>query len=309
MLLKFSSIRWIIALLITSIGFSQSKETLVATEVVIKSNHGTLIKHPNILSQYVDSRTIEVFLPKGYSKTATRYGVLYVHDGQNIFNPKTADAGLDWGVDEVIDSLLQADLIKNTLVVAIWNNGSKRFSEYMPKAPAAATENPQAKKALLQKTGYDRLYSDEYLKFLVTELKPFIDRTYNTSSQPEDTAIMGASMGGLISLHALVTYPDVFGAAACLSTHWPVPFLGDAYIQTLSNDLPDPKTHRLYFDYGTLSLNSQYEPYQIRVNEILKNKGYLEGDDFISKKFEGASHTIQSWNARVHIPIQFILKK
>ncbi|MFL1897298.1 alpha/beta hydrolase [Aquimarina sp. 2-A2] len=309
MLSKSHSVVWILVLLITTLGFSQSNEVLSSEALVTKTNHGTLIKHPNLSSQYIDARTIEVFLPTGYSDTSTPYGVLYVHDGQNVFNAKTADVRLDWGLDEILDSLLQANVIKNTLVVAIWNNGAKRFSEYMPKAPAVATENPEARKALLQKTGYDKLYSDDYLKFIVTELKPFIDSTYNTATAPKDTAIMGASMGGLISLHALTTYPHIFGAAACLSTHWPVPFLGNAYINTLTNTLPDPTTHKLYFDYGTLSLDAQYEPYQLRVNEILKNKGYKEGVDFISKKFEGASHNIQSWNARIHIPIEFILKK
>ncbi|MDH7447179.1 alpha/beta hydrolase [Aquimarina sp. 2201CG14-23] len=290
---------------------SVSEKKLVAE---VFNNHmlnpeSEIIIHENFKSQYVIPRNVEVFLPKGYNATATtKYKVLYMHDGQNVFNPKTSYTGIDWGVDEAIDSLIKIGKIKNTIVVAPWNTVKKRFSEYMPETPAELTSSPEVKAALKQNTGFDDLYSDEYLKFLVEELKPFIDKTYNVSTKLEDTSIMGSSMGGLISLYAICKYPDVFGAAGCVSTHWPIPVLGEAYMKTLPSTLPDPKSHKIYFDFGTETLDAQYEPFQKQVDQMMIDKGYTEGKNWITKKFEGAAHNEKSWNARVHIPLGFLLQ-
>ncbi|GAA4272172.1 alpha/beta hydrolase-fold protein [Aquimarina gracilis] len=274
---------------------------------VLKENE--IVIHKSFKSKHVDARNVEVFLPTGYDATSSnKYKVLYMHDGQNVFNPKTSYTGIDWGVDEAVDSLLKLKKIKNTIVVAAWNNGSKRFSEYMPQAPKEISETKEAKEGLKKNTGFDKLFSDAYLKFLVEELKPFIDRTYNVSTKPEDTSIMGSSMGGLISLYAICKYPDVFGAAGCVSTHWPVFILGEAYMSTLPSTLPDPSNHKIYFDFGTETLDAQYEPHQIKVDQMMASKGYTRGENWITKKFEGADHSEKSWKARIHIPLEFLLK-
>jgi len=266
-----------------------------------------VIFYKNFESKYVAVRNVEVFLPIGYNAASVKkYKVLYMHDGQNVFNPKTSYTGIDWGVDEAIDSLLLAGKIKNTIVVAPWNT-ARRFSEYMPKAPAEASETLEAKKELKKRTGFDSLLSDNYLKFLVEELKPFIDKAYNTSTLVEDTSIMGSSMGGLISLYAICKYPDVFGAAGCVSTHWPIPILGEAYIATLSESLPSPENHKIYFDYGTKTLDAQYEPFQNQVDTIMSAKGYTKNVNWTTKKFKGAAHDEKSWNKRIHIPLEFLL--
>ncbi|MFD2561387.1 alpha/beta hydrolase [Aquimarina rubra] len=278
-------------------------------EVITDNTKGKVIIHENFKSEYVIPRNVEVFLPDGYdANSKDKYNVLYMHDGQNVFNPKTSYTGIDWGVDETVDSLIKIGKIKNTIVVAPWNTEKKRFSEYMPEAPAEATSSAEVKAALKQNTGFDDLYSDEYLKFLVEELKPFIDKTYNVYTKIENTSIMGSSMGGLISLYAICKYPEVFGAAGCVSTHWPVPVLGEAYMQTLPSTLPDPATHKIYFDFGTETLDAQYEPFQKRVDQMMKDKGYTEGKNWITKKFEGAAHHEKSWNERVHIPLEFLLQ-
>jgi len=279
----------------------------IAERIPIKTE-GKFIVHENFKSNYVDARNVEVFLPSGYDASATKkYKVLYMHDGQNLFTTKNSYRGIEWGVDEAVDSLMNTNKIKNTVVVAIWNNGAKRFSEYMPKAPAEITEKEEIKQEMKKITGFDSLYSDDYLKFLVEELKPFIDKAYNVSTKTEDTSIMGSSMGGLISLYAICKYPKVFGAAGCLSTHWPVQVLGPAYIQTLPASFPDPKTHKIYFDFGTEGLDAQYEPFQKQVDAMMTTKGFTEGSNWITKKFEGADHNEESWNARIHIPLEFLL--
>jgi len=294
------------------IGCNQTKtsstQAIVTSDSTSALEESKVVIHKNFESKFVDARNVEVFLPKGYDENSTeKYHVLYMHDGQNVFNPETSYTGIDWGVDETLDSLLENGKIKKTIVVAVWNNGPKRFVEYMPKAPAEATATPEAKKGLKDNTGFDQLYSDDYLQFLVQELKPFIDKTYNVSTLVEDTSVMGSSMGGLISLYVICKYPKVFGAAGCVSTHWPVPVLGDAFIGTLAASLPDPETHKIYFDFGTEGLDAQYEPFQIKVDKIMTDKGYTQEKNWITKKFEGAGHNEKSWKSRIHIPLEFLL--
>ncbi|WP_299438907.1 alpha/beta hydrolase-fold protein [uncultured Aquimarina sp.] len=307
----------IISILVLLFTFSCKQEPInrklppssdIAEKLAVKTK-GKVIIHENFKSEYVIPRNVEVFLPDGYgTNSAVKYNVLYMHDGQNVFNPKTSYTGIDWGVDEAVDSLIKIGKIKNTIVVAPWNTVKKRFSEYMPEAPAELTNSAEIKAALKQNTGFDDLYSDEYLKFLVEELKPFIDKTYNVSTKAENTSIMGSSMGGLISLYAICKYPEIFGAAGCVSTHWPVPVLGEAYMKTLPSALPDPKTHKIYFDFGTETLDAQYEPYQKQVDQMMLDKGYIEGKNWITKKFEGAAHNEKSWNDRIEIPLEFLLQ-
>ncbi len=310
--MRIISITVIIALLSILACKPQSNTEEKTTTVAQKTNalkKSKVIIYENFESKYVDKRNVEVFLPTGYDATSKeKYNVLYMHDGQNVFNPKTSYTGIDWGVDEVVDSLLKLGKIKNTIVVAPWNTVQKRFSEYMPEAPAELSQSPEVKKGLKENTGYDALYSDEYLKFLVEELKPFIDKTYNVSTKTENTAIMGSSMGGLISLYAICKYPEVFGSAGCVSTHWPIPVLGEAYMNTLPTTLPDPSTHKVYFDFGTETLDAQYEPFQIKVDQMMVDKGYTKGNNWVTKKFEGASHDEKSWRARIHIPLEFLLQ-
>ena len=295
--------------LLVFICSSLYSQTQNDTELLEKTASSKVIEHKGFESQYVDNRNIEVYLPSGYNPDSNeKLKVLYVHDGQNVFNPKTSYTGIDWGIDEILDSLIHKKTVEKTVVVAIWNNGKKRFSEYMPKSPEGISETEQAKKGLKDFTGIDHLLSDEYLNFVVKELKPFIDKNYNVSQHKDDTTIMGASMGGLISLYAICKYPDVFGSAICMSTHWPVPILGPAYIESLKTDLPNPKDHKIYFDFGTESLDAQYEPYQNQVDDIMKNAGYTEGENWMTQKFEGASHNEESWNKRVHIPLEYMLQ-
>lgn len=268
----------------------------------------TTIYYRNFSSNFVDDRNVEVWLPSGYDPDGpVKYKVLYMHDGQNVLNDSTAYGNVEWGIDETLDSLINKNQVEPTIVVAIWNNGNKRFPEYMPQVPEEYTSTPQAQAILQENFGVSSLLSDEYLKFIVQELKPFIDSTYQVSTVKEDTAIMGSSMGGLISLYAISKYPEVFGAAGCVSTHWPVPLIGEAYILGLAKSLPDPQNHKIYFDYGTETLDAEYEPYQQRVDQIMEKKGYVQGKNWITKKFEGAAHNEESWKKRAHVPLKFLL--
>ncbi|WP_124980555.1 alpha/beta hydrolase [Nonlabens xiamenensis] len=258
-------------------------------------------------SEYVDQRNVEVWLPKGYPQPNLDYKVLYIHDGQNVLNAKTSYTGIAWEVDEKLDSLLQKNAVEPTIVVAIWNNGKKRFNEYMPKFPAEVTESAFAKAELKQYSGFDRLYSDEYLKFLTQELRPFINDNFQVSEKAADTAIMGASMGAHISLYAMMKYPDIFGRAGCFSTHWPIPELGAPFMEALPAAIPSAETHKIYFDHGTKTLDKVYEPYQLEVNQMFARKGY-DSTRLMYRKFVGHEHSEKYWKQRVQHALVFLLQ-
>jgi predicted alpha/beta superfamily hydrolase len=156
--------------------------------------------------------------------------------------------------------------------------------------------------------------SDNYLKFIVKELKPYIDQKYSVYTNSENTYIAGSSMGGLISMYAMCEYPKIFGGAACLSTHWvgtftlennPVP---DSFIDYLSKNLPDPSDHKIYFDCGDQTLDALYPPIQKKVDRVMTATGYHE-NNWITKYFPGDDHSEKSWNKRLNIPLEFLFKK
>jgi predicted alpha/beta superfamily hydrolase len=255
-------------------------------------------QYPAFQSAYVDARQIEVVLPIDYNPSVT-YDVLYMHDGQNVFNAGTAFAGVAWDVHKRLVELRKKNKIRPVILVAIWNTPN-RLREYMPNQPEGKVND------LAIKEGWTLpVLSDDYLKFLVKELKPFIDETYSTNPQSDGTYIMGSSMGGLISLYALTEYPEVFGGAGCLSTHWPA--LEGVFLDYLVDHLPGPGKHKLYFDFGTATLDKEYEPYQQKVDTMMAAKGFEQGKNWITKKFEGAEHSEVDWAKRVHIPLEFLL--
>ncbi|HEX8560467.1 MAG TPA: alpha/beta hydrolase-fold protein [Pyrinomonadaceae bacterium] len=266
-------------------------ETLTPREGVT----GTLLRHAQFPSRFVAARNVDVWLPPGYARDRRRrYPVLYMHDGQNLFDPKTSYAGVDWGVDEALDRLVEQGVVREAIVVGVWNT-PRRLAEYTPRkaAPAARAAGEAA--------------SDEYLKFIVRELKPFVDSNYRTRPGRADTFVMGSSMGGLVSAYAVCEYPRVFGGAGCVSTHWPA--AGGAAVEYLRTRLPDPRTHKFYFDLGTETLDAQYEPFQKRVDALMMLAGYTEGVNWVTRRFEGEEHSERSWRKRVDIPLVFFLHK
>ena len=138
---------------------------------------------------------------------------------------------------------------------------------------------------------------------MVEELKPFIDLKYKTLSGRNNTFLAGSSMGGLISAYAICEYPDIFGAAACFSTNWSA--LDGVFIEYLKNNIPNSKNHKFYFDYGTLGLDKNYEPYQLMVDSLMVLNGYKSNEDWLTKKFVGEDHNEDFWRARFHYPIKF----
>lgn len=286
----------------------------------VKVTSGKVIRFANFKSKYVDARNIDVWLPKGYSSNK-KYAVLYMHDGQMLYDAESSWNKQAWEVDEVAGKLLIEEKTKKFIVVGIWNNYLKRHPEYFPQKPYQTFDATQKKfisESLLKRKKIDteefKVVSDDYLKFIVKELKPFIDNNFNTYSNQSNTFIAGSSMGGLISLYAICEYPKVFGGAACMSTHWPGIFsvennpIPDAFINYLIANLPNPKTHRIYFDYGDQTLDALYPTLQQKVDLIMTAKGFTESN-WMTQFFPGKDHSETSWRERLDIPLEFLLKK
>jgi predicted alpha/beta superfamily hydrolase len=277
-------------------------------------SEGSVKVHERFPSRHVAPRHVHVWLPPAYTNEPNqRFPVIYAHDGQNLFDPKTSFLGVDWGVDEAMAKLVAQRKTTGAVVVAVWNT-PKRVHEYLPRKMllrlrgtprGVQVEKELAKFGVTIDDQAANLLSDAYLAFLVTELNPFVDRTYRTLPERQHTFIMGSSAGALISLYALTEYPEVFGGAACVSTHWPI---GDgAMIEYVKDRLPDPRTHRLYFDFGTETLDKAYEPYQRRMDAVIAASGYRLGENWLTRKFDGADHSERSWRKRVHVPLEFLL--
>lgn len=266
---------------------------------------GTLIHYENVSSEFIDPRNIDIWLPPSYDKAMElQYPVLYMHDGQNLFDPDLSFIGVDWGVDETMTRLIEEAKIREAIVVGIWNT-PRRYYEYLPQRPI--DEMVEQGLLNLDAEGMEMPESDNYLKFIVNELKPFIDENYRTLPGKDDTFIMGSSMGGLISLYAVCEYPDIFGGAGCISTHWPV---GEGYvIDYLRTHIPAPGEHKFYFDFGTETLDSLYEPFQTKADAVLYEAGYTDSENWMTIKFEGHEHSERAWRERVHIPIEFLIGK
>lgn len=277
---------------------------------------GRLILHEAVTSAHVKARNVSVWLPPGYETSDAAYPVLYMHDGQNLFDPSTANFG-EWGVDEHLTRLIAGGQVRAPIVVGVWNT-DLRLREYVPADLIAAL--PEDMRGDVQAVYGGPPLSDGYIRFLTEELKPFLDRTYRTLPGREDTLISGSSMGGLISLYAVMKRPDVFSAAACLSTHWPLRVTGldgpgleawrerlvAAWTGVIERGLPAPGANRFYFDRGDETLDQFYAAFQTQVDAVFRRRGYGPGD-FQSLVFPGAQHNEASWNQRLDVPLSFLL--
>ncbi|TFU05918.1 alpha/beta hydrolase [Polymorphobacter arshaanensis] len=288
---------------------------LAAPALAAPPASGTTIEIPEFASKFVKPRHVSIWLPPGYSAQGKPARVLYMHDGQNIFDGANAYGGNEWGVDEAVTKLLAEHKLPPMIVIGVWNT-DKRYEEYFPQKLVQYL--PPALQAKLDAATKGGLQGDAYLKFLVRELKPYIDRHYRTLSGPADTAVMGSSMGGLISIYAMAEYPRVFGQAAALSVHWPLVAPSDAanaagdadavaaaFTRYFATAKWAPGRNRLYIDHGDQGLDQYYRPYSARIEAEMPALGW-SGDSFVSRTWPGATHNEVSWRKRLDVPLLFL---
>ena len=305
-------------LFMTLLSLAQSKMEM-KQRIDTEKFQGTINRIDSFPTKFISPRTVDIWVPSDYKKSK-KYSVIYMHDGQMLFDATTTWNKQEWRIDDVITKLSVENKIENVIVIAIWNIPNLRHTDLFPKKPLENLTEIQHDLILekAKKFGYsftfDAVNSDNYLKFIVKELKPFVDTNFSVYTDANHTAIMGSSMGGLISMYAICEYPKVFGKAACLSTHWigfrefennPIP---ESFFVYMKGKIPNSKKHKLYFDYGTETLDANYIKYEYRVDEILKEKGY-DSTNSKNLKFEGENHSEASWQKRIYIPIEFMFGK
>lgn len=274
--------------------------------------YGRIVRLPDMSSAEIGPRHVDVWLPPGYSSTRS-YEVLYMHDGQMLFDSTQTWNKQEWMVDEIMGRLILDHKIRPAIIVGIWNNGAYRHQEYFPAKPLMQVDSA-LRTAITTNELKGKAMADAYLRFIVQVVKPRIDSSFYTKRGPAHTFIAGSSMGGLISMYAFCEYPEVFGGAACLSTHWigslqrNDPAIPTAFLQYLERNLPSPKGRKIYFDTGDRSLDSLYPAWQQKADLVMKSGGY-KASQWMSLYFPGEDHSERAWQRRLDKPLLFLFRK
>lgn len=237
--------------------------------------------HPRFRSKHLGpERDIIIFLPRGYQiQTSRRYPVLYLQDGQNLFDAATSFAGIEWGVDETTTKLIAAGKIEPLIVVGIYNTGDHRINEYTP------TENSQGQGGLLHL----------YARFLTEELKPFVDAHYRTRPGPHDSGLGGSSLGALAALVIGLDRPDVFGKLALLS---PSVWWGGRAVLDLVGKLDARPDLRIWLDIGTAEGRGTLADVRL-LRDALTAGGWRLRHDLRYFEARGGKHNEAAWARRV----------
>lgn len=252
---------------------------------------GTLRLHTALKSRFIDeARDVIVYLPPEYNANEDRrYPVLYLHDGQNLFDPATAFAGNDWGLDELAENLISSGQIEPIIIVGIYNTGPARMAEYTHVRDRRG-RGGRAKK---------------YAKLILEDLKPFIDSEYRTLAGVSNTALGGSSLGGLVTLYLGLHYPDVFGKLIVMSPSvWWANRAILREVRKLKHKLPQ----KIWLDIGTCEgTNPEHCVQDARMlRDALIEKGWQPDHDLRFVEDEGAGHNEKAWGHRVAEALKFL---
>lgn len=249
---------------------------------------GRFIEMISVESKYMAPQRVTVWLPPGYYQEDRDYPVIYMQDGERLFDgTKDADAK-SWGVDTALVRLIRSKQIAQVIVVGIWSPGADRYRQYLPQKLYDMAA-PDAKGELKGRP----LLSDAYMNFIVDDLKPMIDASYRTREKPQDTSIIGAGMGGLLACYALIERPLTFGRAACLNPDWALSDtdvsqdLSPLWTRWIGERLGKPNGRKLWLQAGQ-SGNSIDAPYQQAIIGALKKSGWKQGRDFEAREAEAS---------------------
>ncbi|HLO79382.1 MAG TPA: alpha/beta hydrolase-fold protein [Chitinophagaceae bacterium] len=249
---------------------------------------GTVKYHRAMKGEGIKDRDVVVWLPPGYdSSSQKRYSVLYMQDGQNLFDPITSAFGTDWQIDETADSMIRRKAVEPLIIVGIYNTAD-RSTEYIPSEKG-------------------RIYRE----FIAGHLKSFIDSAYKTKPGRKDSFIGGSSAGGILAFMMVWEYPDKFSRAICMSPAFRLPGnskTGWNYVTTVKND-PKRKKVFFYIDNGGLGLEQQLQPGVDEMLKALNSKGYKPGRDYIFIAAPDAGHNEEAWSKRFPQALKLVLSK
>ena len=248
-----------------------------------------LIKHEGFSSRVLrNQRDLMVYLPPDYDvEPGRQYPILYLHDGQNLFDGATSFIpGMDWHVGQTADQYIQEGRVEPLIIVGIYNAGKQRLGEYTPtRAP---------------KLGGGR--ANRYAKFLLDEVRPFVKGNYRVCEGVENTGIGGSSLGGLVSLYLGLREPRIFGKIAALS---PSVWWNERVILRFAATTPVEPLPRIWLDIGTREGPRIVDDVE-RFRDVLLKKGWQAERNLHYQRVEGAEHNEAAWAQRVGPFLQFL---
>jgi len=258
-------------------------------------------------------RDVDVILPPNYSKDK-KYSVLYMFDGQNLCRGNNG-----WKVEQIFP-LADNNEIENTIIVGLYHGDNFRWEEYFPQK-AFNTLDDQVKQAATNLFPHG-CQSDNYLNWMVNTIVPYINANYSVYTDAEHTGVAGSSMGGLMSFYTVMEYPQIFGKAACFSTHWlgasqnEQQFFAPKLVDYIKNNIPSVSLgKKFYFDHGdgngnTYDFDGFYDTWQKQVDKIFIDNGYSEENkNFMTRVYPNHYHNEVCWADRFSIPIKFLFGK
>jgi predicted alpha/beta superfamily hydrolase len=267
--------------------------TIISTILNWKENSNIKVKgqitgrvnyHKNFVIDGIKPRDIFVWLPPDYEiNNSKRYPVFYMHDGQNLVDPRTSNTFIDWQIDETADSLIRSSEIEPFIIVGI-NNTADRSTEYSNTS-----------------------LGKKYVQLIIEVIKPFIDKEYRTLTDAKNNAVGGSSMGGLISMICAWENPDVFSKAACFSPAFK--YREFDYTSVVEKDTLTNNDLMIYIDNGGVDLEKILQPGVDKMTAILRSKGFEEGKNLFVFIDKDATHNEEAWAKRIHLPLKFFFGK
>ena len=289
----------------------------LAQPALAAEDAGRFLEYERVEAAGLPVQRLSIWLPPGYDRDDRRYPVLYMHDGHNLFDPAKSNFNKVWAADKAMLAAMRSGQVEPHIIVGVWAPGRDRYRQYLPQSVyQAASGTPRAAMdAMIE----GPVVSEAYLNWLTGPLKHWVDASFRTRPGRDDTAIVGSSMGGLMSCYAFLERPEVYGRAGCVSSHWPAadpravgeanPELIRLWESWFDQRLGRPVGRRLWLDHGTATLDAFYAPYQQAIDARIAARGWQKGTDWESRVYAGAEHEENAWARRLPEVFGWLLAK
>ena len=289
---------------------------LLAGPVNAAPETGRFLEYEHIAAAGLPEQRLTIWLPPGYDGSDRRYRVLYMHDGHNLFDPAKSNFNKVWAADKAMLAAMKHG-IEPWIIVGIWAPGKDRQRQYMPRS--YYEEASPRVRAKIDTLTQGAIVSDAYLAWIAGPLKQWVDTSFRTLPGRTDTAMVGSSMGGLMTCYAFFERPEVFGRAACISSHWPVsvpsqpgefdPEVARQWQAWFGTRLGQPDGRRIWLDHGTATLDAFYPPYQQTIDARFAASAWQRGRDWESREYPGAEHEENAWARRLPEIFSWLLRQ